>query len=256
MTGGRERPDGQPRANGEGEPIDVAGLEDAKEKPDREYSVAGDSADQLSLGVGIPGSWDTRKELANWSTEGETARDRFCRHYLGVVQGMVATHRLWPPLRNRAEVEDVAQEVWSRLLAKVQSQGGWHNFEYRGKGSLEAYLFKVVDHTIKDYNRREHADKRGGGATIKPLSVGDEADGDPSLQQAREETPTEFARSNETHETAQRVLTTEEHEVWSWIDLEGYTSVEVSAWIRKSPEAVRSILYRARKKLRDHIGGQ
>lgn len=203
---------------------------------------------------GDPEAWDTSKELASWNS-GETAQDRFCRHYLGVVLRTVRSHGLWPALRHRHEAEGLANEAWQRVLAKVEAQGGWHSFEYRGKGSFEAYLRSFVDKSMKDISRRDQADKRGGGALGKPLYPEDERDEGPSPLHSREATPTEHARISEQCEIARQRLTPEQFEVWCWMDLEGYSSAEVSPWAGKSSAAVRGILHRARKELRDHIEG-
>jgi len=200
-----------------------------------------------------PGAWDTRRELTSWPSGSETARGRFCQHYLGFVRRAVRSHGLWPALSGGYEAEDLAQDAWCRILTKVEAQGGWLSFEYRGKGSFEAYLRSIVDKTLKDASRHDKADKRGGGLPKKPLSLEDERAG-PLPLHSRETTPTEHARLSEQCEIAQGLLTPEEFEVWCWRDLEGYSSVEISAWVGKTPAAVRGILYRARDRLREQIG--
>lgn len=88
----------------------------------------------------------------------EDAKADFVRRYRPVVQRFLEARGLG------AEAEDVAQEVFMRLLLK----GGMEQVAAE-LGSFRSYLFTVARNALLDHVQAARAQKRGGGAEIVPL---------------------------------------------------------------------------------------
>jgi len=194
------------------------------------------------------GPWDTRRELDRSLSGDGAARDEFCRHYMDQVARWVRTHPQWPLLRRRQyEVDDLVGEIW----AKVLKEDGWVRFSYRGKGSFEGWLMRVVDHAVKDLARRSGAQKRDPGDAACGLPAADMETGAVPLASSREPTPTSVARGEELLELARRVLTDDEFQAWHRWDYLGYSGAEVARFLGRSESGARGLVFRARSKLRE-----
>lgn len=88
----------------------------------------------------------------------EAARSEFVAQYRPVVQRYLEGRGLG------AEAEDVAQEVFVRLVVK----GGLSGVAQE-KGSFRSYLFAVTRNALRDHLRRAQAQRRGGQVEIERL---------------------------------------------------------------------------------------
>jgi RNA polymerase sigma-70 factor, ECF subfamily len=158
-------------------------------------------------------------------------------------------------LRASMDAEDVAQEAWIRVHRSI---GG---FEYRGDGSLFAWLGSIVRNLIVDLARREGAAARqpGEGKSVLRETATDEASGfvlenlaavrtSPSGLVARSEA---FGKLRE----AIRSLPPREREVVSLRFLEELPVKETAAHLGISENAVKAATFRGMKALQEVLAG-
>ena len=95
----------------------------------------------------------TQAEISQTGAELERARDgnrsafeRLFRRFSIIVETHVAVRlrRLGPALCAKIEAEDVAQDVMARAWERL------NRFEYRGQGSLRAWLHTMTEHHLKN----------------------------------------------------------------------------------------------------------
>ena len=133
-------------------------------------------------------------------------------------------------------------------------------FEPKSEHSFYRWLTVIAEHRILDAVKFQRRKKRGGEfrrqSTTGAGSNDSYADlvdlladtaGTPSSQLAREENilAVRFAHAS---------LPDDYRQVIRLHHLEGMTVVEVASQIDRPPDAVRGLLYRARKKMRDALG--
>lgn len=123
-------------------PADHADSSDARDPA----AAAGD--DRLA---GIPHGVDfarTRTDLAEFRAGDLHAFERLWLRYEGALEVMIAgrIRRIGPALRARldAELDDILQEAALTVHAKL------HEFEYRGPGSILAWMAKIGAHVVGD----------------------------------------------------------------------------------------------------------
>lgn len=161
----------------------------------------------------------------------------------------VQRNRAWPSLRQRCHIEDVVQEVWSKVVSGTNK-----SFNSAGPGSFLAFLSAICDHTMVDLVRRSTALKRGQGA--RELSL--ESEGEvgtyrkPNL--GSEETPTSRARVSELEAIAREELSDREYQVWDLVEMRDYSAPEAGLAMDTSDSAVRGLLLRGRAKLVLRLG--
>lgn len=145
---------------------------------------------------------------------------------------------------------DLVQETLKRAIeGRVLER-----FEWRGRGSLLALLFKVMDRAAADIGKSIRTQKRG--ASVSKLSL-DETVGGRSMRDrvpSTEPTPTSSARVEEYRRRFREVLTESEWRVWDLVEIQGLTAVEASQRLGRTDSAVRSLLHRVRRKLIDQMG--
>lgn len=105
--------------------------------------------------MSAPTRWSLIQAVASGEPD---ARKEFVRRYRPFVQRYLERQGLG------AEAEDVAQEVFVRLLVK-----GALESVSKGQGSFRSYLFKLTRNSLLDHLKRARAAKRGGGAEVVPL---------------------------------------------------------------------------------------
>lgn len=75
------------------------------------------------------------------------AMDRLYAEYAGYLTGVCARY-----IPNREDLHDVLQEAFIKIFTKIST------FEYRGKGSLKAWLTRVVVNEALHFLRDRHTD--------------------------------------------------------------------------------------------------
>lgn len=139
---------------------------------------------------------------------------------------------------NRADAEETVQEVFINVFSSLHT--------YRGDAPFPAWVFGLTRRTLANRYRRRRAD------TI-PLP-GDEHDG--ALDLSRN-TPTD-ADPHAAYELGERLdrlqdaaarLSSDQWQLFKLHHLENRSIEEIAGTVRKSEDAVKSHLYRARKLL-------
>lgn len=144
--------------------------------------------------------------------------------------------QLGPRLRAVLQSEDIFQSVAFEAFRDLP------NFDYRGQGSLRAFLHKLVLHKIRDRADYFAAKKRGGQA----LPLDEERAG----AIASDQEPRFF--DSERYDRLEKSLAALPEEMRRVIELrrfEGYTSREAAEQMGKSEVAVRKLYSRALARL-------
>jgi len=155
--------------------------------------------------------------------------------YFGRIYGFVARR-----LRNRADVEDTVQEVFASIFASLGS--------YRGEAPFPAWALGVARRVVASRFKKKRP---------STVSLDVEAPSEsvhltmPFLQRAP--TPLEHyecrERIGQLQSAASRRLSQEQRELFERHHLHHQSITELAANLRKSEDAVKSNLYRARKML-------
>lgn len=139
----------------------------------------------------------------------------------------------WYMLGDRAEAEDIAQETFLRLMAKLPD---WQAAESRADGAqLRTWLYRVTINLCID-RQRKHV----------PEPMADLPDM-PDGQAARAEE--NFDRARVVRAALDR-LPERQRAVMALVYYQGFTNVEAAGLLKVSVEAVESLLGRARRALR------
>ena len=186
--------------------------------------------------------------LENWRNGDESAFDRLYSRLLPLLRARVLRHRAWSVLQTHTEVEDVLQDIWARSAKPIKDQ-----FEHIGRGSLLAYLGKIVDRQVIDLARRQKAQKRDAGPSQR-LATGFESLDRGGIGGPVIATPTGQARTSELMHIVDEELTGREREAWDLVERQGYTAAEAGMALRATPSAVRGLLLRGRAKLIARLG--
>jgi len=191
----------------------------------------------------------TDLHITRWQAGDESAFDLLYQRFAPLMAMRVQRNRIWPSLRQRCHIDDVVQEVWSKVVIGTKK-----SFTSAGPGSFLAFLSSICDHTMVDLLRRSTAIKRGQGASEQSL----ESEGVAGVYRkpsfASEETPTSRARVSELEAIAQKELSEREYEAWDLVEMRDYTAPEAGLAMDVSDSAVRGLLLRGRAKLVMRLG--
>lgn len=174
-------------------------------------------------------------ELVERAQRGETAAfaELVERHRAGLERFVEV--RLGSHLRGWVDREDVVQETLSRALRSVCG------FEFRGGKSFRRWLETIAEHVILEGTRRE-----GRRPTALEVDLPASA-ASPSRVARREE---RFDRLDE----AFAVLSEDHRQVILLARIEGLKIQEIARRMRRSPDAVKKLLSRALKALKNCFG--
>jgi len=140
-------------------------------------------------------------------------------------------------LNNRADVEETVQEVFFHLFASIEG--------FRGDAPFAAWVFGVTRRTIASRFKRRRVE-------AVPLGE-DEPDGVDPWASSREPDPHQVYEFNERLERLEqaihRDLSPEQWQLFQLHHLEHRSIEEIARDTRKSADAVKSHLYRARRAL-------
>lgn len=149
-------------------------------------------------------------------------------------------------LSNRAEAEEMAQEVFVTVFRSIDS--------FRGDSRLGTWLYRVAVNHCK--NRMKYLDRRAvrGHGALEDAPEDEVAEG--SALGTRPARPDEAAEGSEMERTVQRALAAldEEHRTLIVLrDLEGLSYEEIGSITGLPEGTVKSRLHRARAALREAI---
>jgi RNA polymerase sigma-70 factor, ECF subfamily len=153
-------------------------------------------------------------------------------------------YRMNPELREHTEVDDILQETF------LEASRGLDRFDYRGSGSLLAWLSRIADHKIVDAVRFQARQKRDGGERLRFRSESNPGGPEPAdlhtpsrIFLAEERVKALLARMD--------ALSAEQREVILLAKFEGLSTQEIAAKMGKSREAIALLLHRALKRFRE-----
>ena len=142
-----------------------------------------------------------------------------------------------PWLKERESCADLAQSVCRDVLEDLD------HFEYRGEPQFRKWLFQKTLSKIADRYRYYKAGKRDGNPV-----------GDSALEQAPAAfaSPSQIAIQNEDLERLEEAfqyLSEEHRQVITYSRIVGLSHAETAAEMKRSPQAVAALLYRAMARL-------
>ena len=146
----------------------------------------------------------TRTDVERWRAGDRSAGDRLFRRYerglLALIQRQIRTHAS-AAVRSRLSAEDLFQEAAATVLRKLR------DFDYRGPGSLYAWMSALAAHAVTDAIDRAQAQKRHAGRE-RALAVGEATDstGAPPQLAAAGHGPSTLAGHAEQHHRVHAAL--------------------------------------------------
>jgi RNA polymerase sigma-70 factor (ECF subfamily) len=197
---------------------------------------------------------EPRRQLLENAVAGDrTALERLLLDEFGMVQRHI--ERALPDwLRGTANVEDLLQDTFAQAFRDIGQ------VELRSEHSLRAWLCTVADHRLQDLIRRLRRKKRGGGRG--PARTTGSSDHSSlvelvALLSDRGDSPSQVAARDEVVQAIQVGLSSlpdDQREAVRrhFVDRQNY--VAAANAMGRSPEAVRSLVYRAKQSLRDFMG--
>ena len=164
-----------------------------------------------------------------------SAFEALVNRYEPALKAMV-DESLGAHLRARVAVEDVVQESFLKALQAIG------NFQWNGEESFLGWLRGIAQHVILHHARSQAYSQKisiDRGAAPEDVS--------PSRRAMREE---RFARL----QAALESLNPPEREAILLARIDGLPIKDVASRMRRTPEAVTQLLWRALKKLKDRFG--
>jgi RNA polymerase sigma-70 factor (ECF subfamily) len=180
--------------------------------------------------------WETTREQVEQARSGDRAAFAAlvegCRPQLAAAVARWLRFQLGPPI----EVEDVIQDAIVRAL------GSLDRFEWQGGDSFLRWLIVIARRALSDAAQRARRQPGGIGSTDAPAS------GPSPSRTLRREERLDRLRA------ALAKLSPEHRQVVELSRLEGLSAVAIAERIGRSPNAVRHLLVRALRDLREHFG--
>lgn len=193
-----------------------------------DWMAAGDTAPRRAVALAALGDDALVERIADGD---ERAWQELTRRHLGAIVGYA-----WHMLRDRAEAEDVAQELMVRLMRKAET---WEP----GGAQVKTWLFRVAINLCIDRQRARR--------TTSLELVDDQAD--PSSSGAR------IARDQALRQAvgnAVDALPARQKEALTLVHYQGFSQRETAAALDISVEAVEFLSSRARRTLKKTLRGQ
>lgn len=145
----------------------------------------------------------TRIDLEQWRAGDRSALDRLFRRYAQALRLIVSRRRANianPATRARLSVDDLVNEAAATIITKLA------DFEYRGPGSLQAWMEQIALHKVSDAMDHLQAQKRAADLE-RPLSSEDDSrDSIPSIA-SRAEGPSTMVERSERSNRVQETIT-------------------------------------------------
>ncbi len=176
---------------------------------------------------------DSDHALIKGAQAGEGAAfDDLVRRYYGQIYR-------WAVVRtgDRDDAEDVTQETLVRLHRHLPS--------FDGRSRFSTWLYQVTRSAAADLHRRRVRRERLA-SMVKRETV-------EAMDPRGAEVVTDEKRASELVKTFLKKLSERQREVFDLVDIQGFSTVEVSEMLKMEPVTVRSHLFRARKAIRRKI---
>jgi RNA polymerase sigma-70 factor (ECF subfamily) len=193
---------------------------------------------------------DLENELIAQAVAGDgLALEKLLLAYYDRLVAFMAT-QLPAKMRGAFSARDIVQETLVQAFKDIQ------NFESRGPGSVENWLFAIAKHRLLDQIKAEHAKKRSSGRQIivNAANLGDNSGAD--LLEAlhwHEDTPSQSAMRHEAEQTVLVALAGLPEHYRQALHLRYFEKLSVEAVAAKMGRSIRAVhmlCNRARKRLR------
>jgi RNA polymerase sigma-70 factor (ECF subfamily) len=138
---------------------------------------------------------------------------------------------------DRDDAEDVTQETLVRLHRHLPS--------FDGRSRFSTWLYQVTRSAAADLHRKRARRERLALRVKRQSSVAVDPRGDEVMKDEK--------RASDLVKTFLGELSERQREVFDLVDLQGFSTVEVSELLRMEPVTVRSHLFRARKAIRKKL---
>jgi RNA polymerase sigma-70 factor (ECF subfamily) len=159
-----------------------------------------------------------------------------------------------PSLQSLLGVEDILQETFSQVFQDI------HTFTPTTEKSFGTWLKAIAENRLRDAIKAQKRKKRGGGQMrVEPVALADDdsvADLAEMLSAGRS-TPSQALAREEAVRAAQVAiagLPEDYREAVRLRFLEGHSVEKVAAQMRRSPGAVRGLVDRAKRVMRETLG--
>jgi len=150
------------------------------------------------------------------------------------------------------DVDDVIQQVFAKAFKDIGK------FEYRGVGSLQAWLRSIAEFRLRDALKQLQTKKRGGDQVhIEPIQSSDVYIDVLAVIASDDPTASRVLRHDEARRAMQLAIAELSDEYRQVIQLRFFelkSIEETSQLMRRSPASVRALADRAKKQLRESIG--
>ncbi len=145
-------------------------------------------------------------------------------------------------VRNRAEAEDLTQEVFLRLFRSRE--------RYKPKARLSTWVFHITQNVARNALRSRRR------RPVVPVDFTQVCQSEESFLRSSDDAPSDPVEREEiagvVREAIEGLGERQREAVWLH-QLEGWTYNEVAAQLAMSPKAAKSLLYRARNQLREML---
>ena len=160
--------------------------------------------------------------------EGAAFDDLVRRYYAQIYRWAVAR------TGDRDDAEDVTQETLLRLHRHLPG--------FDGRSRFSTWLYQVTRSAAADLHRKRVRRERLASrvTNLSPVAVDPRSD----------EVATDERRASDLVKTFLEKLSERQREVFDLVDIQGFSTVEVSQMLKMEPVTVRSHLFRARKAIR------
>jgi len=139
---------------------------------------------------------------------------------------------------DRDEADDVTQETLVRLHRHIGS--------FDGRSAFSTWLYQVTRSAAADlYRKRSRRERLALKVKHESPAV--------AIDPREDEETTDERRASDLVKTFLEKLSERQREIFDLVDLQGFSTVEVSAMLKMEPVTVRSHLFRARKAIRRRI---
>jgi RNA polymerase sigma-70 factor (ECF subfamily) len=215
--------------------------------------VVDNASGHTRLEVGMTAAGELHQQLLREAVAGDrTALERLLFLEFGHVQRHVA-RQLPHSLRGAISVEDLLQDTFAQAFRSIGQ------FNFRSEGSLRSWLLTIADNRLQDVIRRLRRKKRGGGRVrISTPNANHSSYLDLVAQVSdRGDSPSQAAARGEVVQAVQvgvSSLPDDQREAVRRRFVERQDYAAAGKAMGRSPEAVRSLVYRAKDSLRDFMG--
>jgi RNA polymerase sigma-70 factor (ECF subfamily) len=182
------------------------------------------------------------------SGDAEAMNELFGAHYPTMVE--LARLRLGPRLRSKEEADDLAQTTFREAVRD------FHQYEYRGEGSLLSWLIQILQNKIRDKAEYYAAGKRDVAREFSVESTRRAEDEATAFEPtSRDLTVTRVVQLNEEFEIlrqAMRELSPDHRKAIALVFFKGMSLRQAGERMEgRSEDAVRMLLRRAEGRLRE-----